>query len=290
MEANDILKKVRHIEIKARGLSRQLFAGEYHSAFKGKGMAFNEVREYQFGDDIRAIDWNVTARFNHPFVKVFEEERELTVMLLIDVSKSSFFGSDRMKNDLIVEIAGVLSFSANMNNDKVGAIFFTDTIEKYIPPLKGTKHLLRIIREMITFEPKHNQTDIQVPLQFLTNVIKKRATVFLISDFQAENYKMAIQIANRRHDLVALRIIDARETEMVEVGILKVVDPETNREYWIDSSSERVRNQYAENWKRFNEATDDLFKKAGVDQVKLFTNKDYVQPLIKLFKQRGARF
>lgn len=290
MEANEILKKVRHIEIKARGLSRQLFAGEYHSAFKGKGMAFNEVREYQFGDDIRAIDWNVTARFNHPFVKIFEEERELTVMLLIDVSKSSFFGSDRMKNDLIVEIAGVLSFSANMNNDKVGAIFFSDTIEKYIPPLKGTKHLLRIIREMITFEPKHSQTDIQVPLQFLTNVIKKRATVFLISDFQAESYKMAIQIANRRHDLVALRIIDARETEMVEVGILKVVDPETNREYWIDSSSERVRNQYAENWKRFNEATDDLFKKAGVDQVKLFTNKDYVQPLMKLFKQRGARF
>lgn len=290
MEANDILKKVRHIEIKARGLSRQLFAGEYHSAFKGKGMAFSEVREYQFGDDIRAIDWNVTARFNHPFVKVFEEERELTVMLLIDVSKSSFFGSDRMKNDLIVEIAGVLSFSANMNNDKVGAIFFSNTIEKYISPMKGTKHLLRIIREMITYEPKHSQTDIQVPLQYLTNVIKKRATVFLISDFQAENYKMAIQIANRRHDLVALRIIDARETEMVEVGILKVVDPETNQEYWIDSSSVRVRNEYAENWKRFNESTDDLFKKAGVDQVKLYTSKDYVQPLMKLFKQRGARF
>jgi len=164
MEANEILRKVRHIEIKARGLSRQLFAGEYHSAFKGKGMAFNEVREYQFGDDIRAIDWNVTARFNHPFVKIFEEERELTVMLLIDVSKSSFFGSDRMKNELIIEIAGVLSFSANINNDKVGAIFFSNAVEKYIPPMKGTKHILRIIREMITFEPKYNGTDIQVPL------------------------------------------------------------------------------------------------------------------------------
>ncbi len=290
MEANEILRKVRHIEIKARGLSRQLFAGEYHSAFKGKGMAFNEVREYQFGDDIRAIDWNVTARFNHPFVKIFEEERELTVMLLIDVSKSSFFGSDRMKNELIIEIAGVLSFSANINNDKVGAIFFSNAVEKYIPPMKGTKHILRIIREMITFEPKYNGTDIQVPLQFLTNVIKKRATVFLVSDFQSDNYKMAIQIANRRHDLVALRIIDHRETEMVDVGILKVVDPETNKEYWIDSSSKKSRNQYVQNWNRFNEETDAMFKKAGIDQVKLFTNKDYVQPLIKLFKQRGARF
>lgn len=290
MDANDILSKVRHIEIKARGLSRQLFAGEYHSAFKGKGMAFNEVREYQFGDDIRSIDWNVTARFNHPFVKIFEEERELTVMLIIDVSKSSFFGSDRMKNDLIIEIAGVLSFSANMNNDKVGAIFFSNTIEKYIPPQKGSKHILRIIRELLTFEPTNSQTDIQVPLQFLTNVIKKRATVFLISDFQAENYKMAIQIANRRHDLVALRIVDQRETEMVNVGILKVVDPETNQERWMDTTSQKVREQYAEHWNTFNANTDNVFRKAGVDQVKLFTHKDYVKPLINLFKQRGARF
>ncbi len=290
MDANDILSKVRHIEIKARGLSRQLFAGEYHSAFKGKGMAFNEVREYQFGDDIRSIDWNVTARFNHPFVKIFEEERELTVMLIIDVSKSSFFGSDRMKNDLIIEIAGVLSFSANMNNDKVGAIFFSNTIEKYIPPQKGSKHILRIIRELLTFEPTNSQTDIQVPLQFLTNVIKKRATVFLISDFQAENYKMAIQIANRRHDLVALRIVDQRETEMVNVGILKVVDPETNQERWMDTTSKKVRDQHAEHWSTFNANTDNVFRKAGVDQVKLFTHKDYVKPLINLFKQRGARF
>lgn len=290
MDANDILSKVRHIEIKARGLSRQLFAGEYHSAFKGKGMAFNEVREYQFGDDIRSIDWNVTARFNHPFVKIFEEERELTVMLMIDVSKSCFFGSDRMKNDLITEIAGVLSFSANMNNDKVGAIFFSNTIEKYIPPMKGSKHILRIIRELLTFQPSNVQTDIQVPIQFLTNVIKKRATVFLISDFQATDYKIAIQIANKRHDLVALRIIDFRETEMLNVGILKVVDPETKLERWIDTTSKKVREVYASQWIDFNDNTDNVFKKAGVDQVKIFTNKDYVKPLINLFKLRGARF
>ncbi len=290
MDANDILSKVRHIEIKARGLSRQLFAGEYHSAFKGKGMAFNEVREYQFGDDIRSIDWNVTARFNHPFVKIFEEERELTVMLMIDVSKSCFFGSDRMKNDLITEIAGVLSFSANMNNDKVGAIFFSNTIEKYIPPMKGSKHILRIIRELLTFQPSNVQTDIQVPIQFLTNVIKKRATVFLISDFQATDYKLAIQIANKRHDLVALRIIDFRETEMLNVGILKVVDPETKLERWIDTTSKKVREVYASQWIDFNDNTDNVFKKAGVDQVKIFTNKDYVKPLINLFKLRGARF
>jgi uncharacterized protein (DUF58 family) len=290
VEANEIISKVRHIEIKARGLSRQLFAGEYHSAFKGKGMAFNEVREYQFGDDIRSIDWNVTARFNHPFVKIFEEERELTVMLLIDVSKSSFFGSDQIKNELIIEIAGVLSFSAYQNNDKVGAIFFSDTIEKFIPPQKGSKHILRIIREMLTFNPLNNKTDIQVPLQFLTNVIKKRATVFLISDFQSKNYQKAIQIANRRHDMVALRIIDRRETEMVNVGILKIADPETNEEFWMDTSSAKVRKQYVDNWNSFNSTTDDILIKNGIDNVKLFTNKDYVKPLINLFKQRGARF
>lgn len=290
MEANEILRKVRHIEIKAKGLSRQLFAGEYHSAFKGKGMSFSEVREYQFGDDIRSIDWNVTARFNHPFVKIFEEERELTVMLLIDVSKSSFFGSGQMKNDLIVEIAGVLSFSAYQNNDKVGAILFSDTIEKFIPPQKGSKHILRIIRELLTFEPRNQKTDIQVPFQFLTNVIKKKATVFVISDFQADSYSKALQIASKRHDLVALRIVDPRETEMVDVGILKIMDPETSKERWIDTSSAKVRMQYASNWKTFDAKTQELFHKTGVDQVKLMTNQDYVKPLINLFKQRGARF
>jgi uncharacterized protein (DUF58 family) len=290
VEANEIIRKVRHIEIKARGLSKQLFAGEYHSAFKGKGMAFNEVREYQFGDDIRSIDWNVTARFNHPFVKIFEEERELTVMLLIDVSKSSLFGSSQLKKDLIVEIAGVLSFSAFQNNDKVGAIFFSDQVEKYIPAQKGSKHILRIIREMLTYEPIHSKTNLEIPLQFISNVIKKRATVFLVSDFQAENYQKAIQIANKRHDLVALRIIDTRETEMVNVGLLKISDPETDVETWVDTSSAKVRKQYIDNWNSFNTKTEDILLKSGIDQVKLYTNKDYVKPLINLFKKRGARF
>lgn len=290
MEANEILKKVRHIEIKAKGLSRQLFAGQYHSAFKGKGMAFDQVREYQFGDDVRSIDWNVTARFNHPFVKIFEEERELTVMLLIDVSKSSFFGSEQLKNNLIVEIAGVLSFSAIQNNDKVGVILFSDVVEMYIPAQKGAKHILRIIRELLTFEPQNKKTNLKLPLQFLTNVVKKRATVFLISDFQDDDYQKAIQIAAKRHDLVALRIIDVREMELVNIGLLKIVDPETAIERWIDSSSPRVRAQYANNWNKFDTKTQQIFQKNGIDAVNLFTHKDYVNPLINLFKRRGARF
>lgn len=290
METTDIIRKVRHIEIKARGLSRQLFAGEYHSAFKGKGMAFNEVREYQFGDDIRSIDWNVTARFNHPFVKIFEEERELTVMFLIDVSKSSYFGSEQLKQNLIIEIAGVLSFAAHQNNDKVGAIFFSDTIEKFIPPQKGSKHILRIIRELFTFEARNIRTDLEVPLQFLSNVIKKRATVFMISDFQSENYRKAIQIASKRHDLIALRIIDIRETEMIDVGLLKIADPESGQETWIDSTSAQVRKQYADNWNAFNSQTDDILLKSGIDHVKLYTHTDYVKPLINLFKKRESRF
>ncbi len=290
METNELIRKVRHIEIKAKGLSRQLFAGQYHSAFKGKGMSFNEVREYQFGDDVRSIDWNVTARFNHPFIKIFEEERELTVILLIDVSKSSMFGSEKIKQDLIVELAGVLSFSAIQNNDKVGVLFFSDIVEKFIPPKKGAKHILRIISELLTYKSTRTATNIEVPLKYITNVIKKKATIFVISDFQDVNYEVSMKIANNRHDIVALRTIDERETELVNVGLLKVADTETGKIQWIDTAASSVREQYAKNWKRFDTKTDEFFQKSGIDQVKLYTDKDYVKPLINLFKKRGSRY
>jgi len=290
LETNELIRKVRHIEIKAKGLSRQLFAGQYHSAFKGKGMSFNEVREYQFGDDVRSIDWNVTARFNHPFIKIFEEERELTVILLIDVSKSSMFGSEKIKQDLIVELAGVLSFSAIQNNDKVGVLFFSDIVEKFIPPKKGAKHILRIISELLTYKSTRTATNIEVPLKYITNVIKKKSTIFVISDFQDVNYEVSMKIANNRHDIVALRTIDERETELVNVGLLKVADTETGKIQWIDTAASSVREQYAKNWKRFDTKTDEFFQKSGIDQVKLYTDKDYVKPLINLFKKRGSRY
>jgi len=289
VETNELLKKVRHIEIKAKGLSKQLFAGEYHSAFKGKGMSFNEVREYHFGDDVRSIDWNVTARFNHPFIKIYEEERELTVMLLIDVSKSSIFGSEKFKQDLIIELAGVLSFSAIQNNDKVGVMFFSDVVEKFIPPKKGAKHILRIISELLNYKPIRTKTDIETSLKYITNVLKKRATIFLISDFQDTNFELSLKIANNRHDLVAIRIIDPLEIELPNVGILKICDPETNKISWLDTASKDVRTKYAANWKRFDKETDLFFQKSGIDQVKILTNQDYVKPLINLFKIRGAR-
>ena len=287
METKDLLKKVRKIEIKTRGLSRQIFAGEYHSAFKGRGMTFSEVREYQYGDDVRSIDWNVTARFNHPYVKVFEEERELTVMLLIDVSGSGDFGTEaQMKHSLITEIAALLSFSAIENNDKIGVILFTDRIEKFIPPQKGRKHILRIIRELLECNPEGRGTDISESLRFLTNAIKKRCTAFLISDFRDKGYARSLQIANNKHDVAALHVYDRRETLLPAVGLLRVLDAESGEERWIDTSRSRVRENYAMKWESHLDIMKEIFTRAGVDSVSVRTGEDFVKPLIRLFKQR----
>lgn len=287
MEAKDLLKKVRKIEIKTRGLSRQIFAGEYHSAFKGRGMTFSEVREYQYGDDIRSIDWNVTARFNHPYVKVFEEERELTVMLLIDVSGSGDFGTrEQLKRGLITEIAAVLSFSAIENNDKIGVILFSDRVEKFIPPQKGRKHILRIIRELLDFKARSQGTDISESLRFLTNAIKKRCTAFLISDFRDKGYARSLQIANNKHDVAALHVYDRRETSLPAVGLLRVLDAETGMERWIDTSSSKLRENYAMKWESHQEMMKEIFSRAGVDSVSIETGEDYVKPLMRLFKLR----
>jgi uncharacterized protein (DUF58 family) len=287
VEAKDLLKKVRKIEIKTRGLTRQIFAGEYHSAFKGRGMTFSEVREYQYGDDIRSIDWNVTARFNHPFVKVFEEERELTVMLLIDVSASGDFGThEQLKRSLITEIAAVLSFSAIENNDKIGVIMFSDRVEKFIPPQKGRKHILRIIRELLNFKPQSNGTDISESLRFMTKAIKKRCTAFLISDFRDKGYARSLQVANNKHDVAALHIFDQRETTLPPVGLIRVLDAETGKERWIDTSRRRVRESYAMKWESHVEMMKEIFTRAGVDHVSLQTGADYVKPLMRLFKKR----
>ena len=290
METTDILKKVRKIEIKTRGLSRQIFSGQYHSAFKGKGMAFSEVREYQYGDDIRDIDWNVTARFNHPFIKIFEEERELTVMLVIDVSGSNTFGTlTKLKEDQMTEIAAVLAFSAINNNDKVGVIFFSDKIEKFIPPKKGSKHILRIIRELIDFKAESHRTDISVALQYLTNAIKKRCTVFVISDFMDHGFETAIRIAGNKHDLVALRIFDHRETELINVGMVKMSDNETGEQVWVDTARKSIREAYRKWWINSDQIVTTLFNKTGTDFANIATNQDYVKPLINLFKRREAR-
>ena len=288
METSELLKKVRRIEIKTRGLSRNIFAGQYHSAFKGRGMAFSEVREYQYGDDIRDIDWNVTARYVRPYVKVFEEERELTVMLLIDVSGSRDFGSvNVMKKEVITEIAATLAFSAIQNNDKIGVVFFSDKIEKFIPPQKGKKHILYIIRELIDFKPQDTKTDIGQVLKFLTNAIKKRCTTFLISDFiDKDGFKDALTIANRKHDVVAIQVYDRRETELPSVGLMKIKDAETGAERWIDSSSARVREAYKEWWNRRQTIMSDSFKKCRVDSVSIRTEDDYVKALIALFDKR----
>ena len=287
METKELLKKVRKIEIKTRGLTRHIFAGEYHSAFKGRGMIFSEVREYQYGDDIRNIDWNVTARFNHPYVKVFEEERELTVMLLIDISGSGDFGTRaQMKRDLITEIAAVLSFSAIENNDKIGVILFSDRIEKFIPPQKGRKHILRIIRELLEYHPQSLGTDISESLRFLTNAIKKRCTAFLISDFRDKGYARSLQIANNKHEVAALHVYDRRETSIPALGLLRVLDAESGKERWIDSSKSKVRESYGMKWESHLEIMKEIFSRAGVDSVSLQTGEDYVQPLIRLFKQR----
>ena len=289
MNTNDILSKVRKIEIKTRGLSNNIFAGQYHSAFKGRGMAFSEVREYQFGDDVRDIDWNVTARFHRPYVKIFEEERELTVMLLVDVSGSRDFGSvNVMKKEVMTEIAATLAFSAIQNNDKIGVIFFSDRIEKFIPPQKGKKHILYIIRELIDFKPEAKRTDIGQVLKYLTNAIKKRCTAFLISDFiDKGGFKDALTVANRKHDMVAIQVYDQRETELPAVGLMKIKDAETGQERWIDSGSARVREAYKTWWEKRQTAMSDTFKKCRVDAVSIRTEDDYVKALIALFDKRS---
>jgi len=288
METNELLKRVRKIEIKTRGLSRHIFAGEYHSAFKGRGMAFSEVREYQYGDDFRSVDWNVTARFNHPYIKVFEEERELTVMLLLDVSGSGEFGTQsRYKNTMITEIAALLSFSAIQNNDKVGVILFTDRIERFIPPKKGRQHILKIIRELIDFKPTSRLTNLTIPLRYLANVIKKRSIAFLISDFMDDNFEDALKIVSKKHDMVGLRIYDIREMELPNIGLMKVKDAETGQFTWIDTGSQRVRNSYKDIYKKKQAELNDLLMRAGVDNVTIAAHEDYVKPLMRLFKKRA---
>lgn len=286
----ELLKKVRKIEIKSKGLSNQIFSGEYHSAFKGRGMAFSEVREYQLGDEIRTIDWNVTARFNHPYVKVFEEEREMTVMLLVDVSASKNFGTrGQLKQDLITEICAVLAFSAINNNDKVGVLFFSDQIEKFIPPKKGKSHILMIIRELIDFEPQHKGTNIKEALRYFTLAIKKRSTAFLISDFLSEGYEDEMRIANRKHDLIALQIYDQREIEIPDVGLIQLNDAESGRNVWFNTSSKRNRNEYAKRALEKQVKIEEGFHKSGLDHVRLATDQSYVQPLMNLFKKREHR-
>jgi uncharacterized protein (DUF58 family) len=288
MDTTELLKKVRKIEIKTRGLSRQIFSGEYHSAFKGRGMAFSEVREYAPGDDVRTIDWNVTARFNSPYVKVFEEERELSVVLLVDVSASGLFGTHKQfKQELITELCAVVAFSASQNNDKIGVIFFSDKIEKFIPPKKGKTHVLRIIRELIDFVPENKGTYLQVALKYMTNVIKKRSTVFLISDFYAaSNYTDALKIANKKHDLIAVKVNDKTEQSIPEIGLVKLVDKESGKIMWVDTSSKEFQKQFKINQLKRENLIKDMFNKSGVDYCEVFTHEGYIKPLMNLFKRR----
>lgn len=291
MEATDLFKKVRKIEIKTRGLTNHIFSGQYHSAFKGRGMTFSEVREYQYGDDIRNIDWNVTARFHKPFVKIFEEEREMTVMLLIDVSGSNDFGSvDATKRDITAELAAVLAFSAIQNNDKVGVIFFSDQIEKFIPPKKGSSHILRIIREIVTFTPQHKGTDIGEGLKFLTSAIKKRTTAFLISDFvTSKPFEQEMRIAARKHDLISLRITDKRELIIPKIGLVKFRDNETDKEMWVDTSTNAWNQAYQKFVQHETTVLNKTFANNGVDNTLIYTDEDYVKPLMQLFKKRESR-
>ena len=289
METSEIIKKVRKIEIKTRGLSSNIFAGQYHSAFKGRGMAFSEVREYQFGDDVRDIDWNVTARFHRPYVKVFEEERELTVMLLIDVSGSLDFGTQKqMKRDMVTEIDATIAFSAIQNNDKIGVVFFSDKIEKYIPPKKGRKHILYIIREMLDYHPESKRTDVKQAVEFLSSVQKRRTTAFILSDFYVRNdFQQSLQIANRKHDVVAIQVYDQRARELPDVGLMKVVDAETGYEQYVDTSSKRLRDSYRKYWQGRQSQLQETFNKSNVDNVSIATNEDFVKALLMLFKQRS---
>ena len=289
MDTQEILKKVRKVEIKTRRLSANIFAGQYHSAFKGRGMAFSEVREYQFGDDVRDIDWNVTARFHRPYVKVFEEERELTVMLMVDVSGSLDFGTTRaMKKDMVTEIAATLAFSAIQNNDKIGVIFFSDKIEKYIPPKKGRKHILYIIREMLDFKPESRKTDIRQALEFLSGVSKRRCTAFLLSDFYVrQDFSQSLVIGNRKHDIVAIQVYDHRAKELPDVGLMKVIDSETGYEQYIDTSSKKLRTAYTRYWNNRQQNLQETFNKSNVDSISIATSDDYVKALMMLFKKRS---
>lgn len=290
MSASRLLKKVRRIEIKTKGLSNHIFAGEYHTAFKGKGMAFSEVREYQPGDDVRLIDWNVTARYNHPFVKVFEEEREITVMLLVDVSGSGDFGTNQQfKRELASELAAILAFSAIKNNDKVGVIFFSDQIEEFIPPKKGKTHILRIIRELIAFKPKGKGTDISKAIEYFNSVIKKRSICFVLSDFISDDFEKPLRIASKKHDVIALRINDARESNLPDVGLVPIEDAETKKMMFIDTSSKKIRDLFSKNKRSQTNKLKKLFPSIGVDMIDIMTGEDYVRPLINFFKSREKR-
>lgn len=290
MDTSEILKKVRRIEIKTRGLSQNIFAGQYHTAFKGRGMAFSEVREYQFGDDVRDIDWNVTARFHRPYVKVFEEERELTVMLLVDVSGSLDFGTRRqMKRDMVTEIAATLAFSAIQNNDKIGVIFFSDRIEKYIPPKKGRKHILYVIREMLDFHAESKKTDIGMAMEYLTRVMRRRCTAFVLSDFYAHaDFEKPLRIANQKHDVVAIQVYDPRAKSLPNVGIMRVLDAETGQEMYIDTGQRQTRNVHARHWAGGERRLQQTFAKSKVDWVSVATDEDYTRALMLLFAQRGS--
>ena len=290
MNTTELLKKVRKIEIKTKGLSNHIFAGEYHTAFKGKGMAFSEVREYQLGDDIRTIDWNVTARYNNPFVKIFDEEREMTVMLLVDISKSGKFGTQKKtKKEIATELSAVLAFSAIQNNDKVGVIFFTDIIEKFIPPKKGKSHILRIIRELLAFEPENSGTNISAALEYFSSVIKKRSVCFILSDFLDHDFTKPLQIANKKHDIVAVRIHDKREERLPDVGMIKMLDAEIGKSNWVDTSSKRIRTDFGNKYKKRAEKLKQDFLLCGVDHININTAESYIKPLINFFKQRENR-
>lgn len=289
MERSELLKKVRKIEIKAKGLSHNIFAGEYHSAFKGRGMTFSEVREYQYGDDVRDIDWNVTARQNRPYVKVYEEERELTVMLVVDVSGSKDFGAlGEMKRDMMTEIAATIAFSAIENNDKVGLLLFSDKIEYFIPPKKGKKHILLIISKLLNYEAESKGTDINLALEYMTSALKKRCTAFVISDFLDEkDYYKSMSIANHKHDVIAVQVYDKREAQLPNVGLMKVSDAETGAERWVDTSSRRVRQAYDRWWYERQQAMTDIMQRSNVDMAQVATDEDFVKSLMALFKRRG---
>ncbi|MCG6914418.1 DUF58 domain-containing protein [bacterium BMS3Abin03] len=291
MLTKELLKQVRQIEIRTKGLVNQVFSGEYHSVFKGRGMEFSEVREYQFGDDIRNIDWNVTARFGHPYIKVFEEERELTVMLMVDLSGSLMFGSvSKTKQRVAAELSAILAFSALKNNDKVGLILFTDKIEKFVPPRKGNKHVLRIIREVLSFEPEGNSTNIKAALEFMNNAIKKRSIVFLLSDFLDDGYEKILKVVGRKHDLIGVVLDDRRENEFPSIGLVKFTDAETGTERWIDTSSRRVRQAMKQARSQETSKRDSMFLKSRLDKIYVQTGEDYIKPLVQFFRLRERRW